>query len=440
MRRNNFIIYTLTSFPLIWFTSVILNLNGFDITRIATTIYIDAIVIYLFIVKRNDYHINIAIKTLIIAAIILIFQAINPFNIIYKNSFSMSQQIFISTTYLLLILFYISVINIFKNQIKAYLIGILYASLIIELFIILLMLFSTLNHILALSFNNIRILNQIQIIIIPSLFMLLSHLRNLKYKLLTYIAIILNLLLVMFTGARGVTYALTIIYLFYFFKNKNIYTKRISIKIIITVVVSVILYMILKDTPFIQNGHLKHFDILFNSDGRGVIYKTEFAMLSKPYYFFNAIGFSPHNIFYFGHFHPHNFLLYLANGGGVFIFIVLLILLFLFVYHTYNKAHFSIVILLSYILYSMVSGTYINPLSTLYFIIFLAVFFNKTRKLKKINTGTIAILIGIVILLNVLTLCTNTKYAIIDNKQHKHIICGEGIFIMNRKLLKRSAN
>ncbi len=440
MNKNYLHIYiSIVFFSILWCIAPLLNINSFNLVKIATTIYLLTSTSYLFIVKNSKYDLSYITKTILFIFLYTTLETMNTN--IEKYPFSMWQQLFISTTYLLLIFYYLAVKNSFKDKLKVYFIAIFHVSIIFEVFIILYMIFSSLNNSLTILFNNIRIYNQIQIILIPSLIIMLSFVKNIRLKLLLYNAIIFNFLILLFTGARGVTFTLVIVFIAFIIKNRGKHSKKIALQIFISSCISITIYTLLTYTSFLNNSNLKHFDMLLNPDGRLFIYKTELKMLLNANYLFKSIGFSPHKLFYFGHFHPHDLLLYIANGGGIFLFIFASIALFTIIVTAYKYFSFKTIILFAFILYSMFSGTYINPLAQFYFTIFLAIFYSTHKHVYTISRSTIMIMTSLLIttiLLNIVALDNNVRYALIHTKiqKRRYLKYGEGIFIMNVKLLK----
>lgn len=424
--------------------STIFHFNSYNIIRIAINIIIICFIIYSMLINKKRYYtINNNIIALLIILITTLLQTYNPLTNISDSIYNTLQQIFISTSFILYLIFFILVKDILKNKAKAFYISMLLSSLIIEVSILIVTYFNNFNHAIILLFYNIRILNQIQVIIIPSLYILFLYTKNKLFKLLTMNSIIFNLIILINTGARGTTISLIAIFLFYIFKTrKQDISKKLSILITSTILTSISIYLLLYHYNFFSHSDTTHFKMLFNTDGRMAIFKTEMLIFAHIKYYISAIGFTPHNTFNIGHFHPHNIFLYMLNGGGIIAAVLFFFITAKYFLHISSKQHLHIVIPIAYLLYSLVTGTVINPLLTLFILFYLVTFPLKIQDSKtlKIDTYYLKIFMLFIVVLNIYSLYGNLDYIHIYDKKHTHnkqSIYGEGFFITNINLLKK---
>lgn len=380
-KLNNLTLYFSALLLIHIFMSTII-FDSYSIDRLILSVSLSLFVFYKILFKTSSLkNINIIKNPFVIFFIYLMFQTY--FSTYINTPFEQTQQLFVSSTYLLATL--ISLLFLYSRyKIKDFLNLSFIASSIISLSLILYYFFNslngtcTLNDLILIFFKNIRVLNHLQTFIIPALGLLLYLSKDKVMRTLTLLILIFNVLLLIHTGARGSIYAIEFMYLILLISNLN---NKHLLKHILTLQ---IIYIFTAAVYFLSvyyamdNGNALHITEL-GANGRKEIYITVLPLLAEPKYIFEAIGFLSTDSALYGYFHPHNIFLFIYLGAGMvglIIFTILSIYYGLkiinkyFTFHTYKR--YYIAILIAVATHSMVSGLYVTPLTLILFMLYMA--------------------------------------------------------------------
>ncbi|WP_457748566.1 O-antigen ligase family protein [Sulfurimonas sp.] len=277
-------------------------------------------------------------------------------------------------------------------------------------------------------FKNIRVLNHLQTIVIPALalYMLIDY--DSRKRALITVALVLNFLLLLYTGARGTLYSVEAVFIFVFISNFNNKTSRNTIFIThLLFGTAVITYFLI---PSISGGgHSGHISEI-SSNGRMFIYKTIIPMIFDPSYFIDAVGFSSQDLAVTHFLHPHNIFLYVFLGTGTFGLVSFICFTIYIIYKTLKqyiakksiKDRYLYAIFASPLIHSLVSGIYTTPLTSLLYLYFLFIFLKKyTFTASKGKDNTIIQTINIfAIAIIVLTTGISLKENIFQKKKYQY--------------------
>ena len=337
--------------------------------------------------------------------------------------FEVEQQIFISVSYLSFTLLFL----IYKNtdlSISSYLETILYLNIIIISAMVITYFihfydkeYSLLNAIHT-YFENIRIFNHLQTIFISSLFISLSISKTKALKILTIILLSANFNLLLYTGGRGTIYAIVIAIIFLYFTSR----KKIDLKndILLFVGLFAINTVFFYTFNYLSLGSTSSHITNITLSGRALIYSTLIPLIVDPSYFLSAIGFSSQDIGVTHFLHPHNLFLYVFMGTGTIGLIVFFCLTLFYgikTYKQYAKAtdktdKYLLVILISVLAHSFVSGVYITPLTNILILFYLLLLYTryfKDKSLKSTNKKSITFSNTILLISVSITLAMSMK-------------------------------
>ena len=339
------------------------------------------------------------------------------FSLFINTEFEIYQQLYISASFILFISFFLYLRDE-EYSLSSYLSFILIISSIYSIFIVFRFVLAELSlyDSIIYYFRNIRFLNHLQTLIIPSLGLALLVSRTELQRIILNISLIVNFMLLFETGARGTFYALSFSYLYLYLRSKN--SKHIRnnlLQILFLFISSLVLYIavyyIFGDAN--KTNHLLN----LSSSGRVEIYKTLLPLIFDKEYFFSAIGFSSQDIALYGFLHPHNIFIYIFLGAGSFGLLLFIVIISKTFFHIYNECstsnslikHYIFTIFLALFIHAQVSGIYISPLTSiviLYFFFILYKYYKKAnlKKITSINQrNTIVYLIGLITLVLFLT-------------------------------------
>jgi len=367
---NPYFLISISIFIVSFISSNFLN-DSYSATRIIISIILSGYLFFEVIHKKGVVSLSLYKKIYILLFVYITLQAF--FSPYINTSFEHSQQLYIGTSYLLFITLFLS-LNSQKYSLTSYLYFISIVSSIYILAIAISFAFVELkvSDTIIYYFKNIRFLNHLQTLIIPSLGLGLLVSRKENVKTVLNILLILNFMLLFETGGRGSLYAILFSYLFLYLTNRN--SKHIQdnlIQIGILFVGSLILYMVIYYlfSSFDRINHLLDIE----SSGRVLIYKTVIPYIFDWKYIITAIGFSSQDFALYGFLHPHNLFLYIFLGAGS-LGLILFILIFFNSIWKLLKEYFStksiikrylFTIFLSLLIHSLVSGLYITPLTSI---------------------------------------------------------------------------
>jgi len=356
--------------------------DTYTIDRILVMLYMLFSILYLLLFNPKIAFRTNLLKSFLV--ILFIYTLIQSFTSPYINSsFEIKQQQFISITFLIYIIYY----QIHKTDTYStgdFLHLILVLSYMIFTVIIIdyaLSISSTDEYTLTQSihkyFKNVRVLNHLQTIMIPSLMLYFLDKKNILYESAAIFAILLHFLFVLYTGGRGTLYSVEAVILFVFISNyKNEQSRHIFYMVQSLLIFAVLIYY------FIPHGGSSTHITEVSSSGRMLIYKTVIPYIVDLKYSFTAVGFSSVDIAVTHFLHPHNIFLYIFLGSGTvglvsfIIFMIYIIIKILKHYFKNNNltTKYLLMIFFAPLIHSFVSGIYITPLTALLFIYFLIVF------------------------------------------------------------------
>jgi O-antigen ligase len=346
-----------------------------------------------------------------------------------NTNFEVVQQQFISITFLIYIIYY----QIHKNSTYS-LDDFLNLTLIVSYLIFCILALDyiisakelhdyTITDAILKYFKNIRVLNHLQTITIPSLALLLLTAKNFKQKSIISIAIFLQFLLLLHTGGRGTIYATESLFIFIFLTNIKSSVSKNTIFLVQAIFIAALLVITILPVVF-DNGNSGHvFET--SSNGRLDIYKTILPLLLDSKFLFSAIGFSSQDIAVTHFLHPHNILMYIFLGSGtigMIAFIIFTIYIGLKTLSCYFKKsaledRYLFAIFGSVFVHSLVSGIYITPLTSLLFIYFLIVFLKRYDIIKRgANKKG-----NFIVLANSILVITTVGYALLLMKENLDI-------------------
>jgi len=339
------------------------------------------------------------------------------FSIFINTEFEIYQQLYISASFLLFISFFLY-LREEEYSLSSYLYFILIISSIYSIFILFRFIEAELSFhdSIVYYFKNIRFLNHLQTLIIPSLGLALLVSKTELQRIILNISLIVNFMLLFETGARGTFYALILSYLYLYLRDKNSKHIRSNLLQILFLFISSLILYILVYYLFGDNNRFNHL-LNLSSSGRVEIYKTLLPLIFDKEYFFSAIGFTSQDIALYGFLHPHNLFIYIFLGAGSLGLLLFIIMIFKTFFNMYNECrtsssfvkHYIFTILLALFIHSQVSGIYITPLTSiviLYFFFILYKYYKKDnfKETTSINQRTISVyLIGLITLVLFLT-------------------------------------
>ncbi len=359
--------------------------DSYSLDRISITIYLIFSVTMAIVFRASQFkQFNILLSFLFLLFMFAFLESFLSIHI--DTAFEKLQQQYISATFLLYMFYY------FTQRDTAYsLKNFLNLSLALTYIIFIAVLidysinlnthndYSITTSILK-YFKNIRVLNHLQTIMIPTL-ILYMHIEKRRFaNMAITAAIAINVLAVIYTGARGTAYAVEfalLLLLISSFKNTQL---RINIYKAHAIFLATILIYILISSSAAGANSLHITDI--SSNGRLHIYTTTLPYLFDTNCFFNAIGFSSQDLAVTHFLHPHNILLYVFLGtgtAGMLLFIVYLLfvgrkILVQYLHQDEVTDRYLLTVLIAALTHSFVSGLYITPLTALLFIYFILIF------------------------------------------------------------------
>jgi O-antigen ligase len=379
------------------------------------------------------------------------------FSIYINTSFEINQQQLISLTFLLYIIYY-KLHKSEKYSMENFLNLVLLISYIIFTAIIidyatnyLTMDTYTVKMSILKYFKNVRVLNHIQTIIIPSTVVYLLINKTTTKRFLIVNVLIINFILLLYTGARGTLYSIEVVFIFIFFTNfRNKTSRDIILRTHMYFVIAIIIYVAMQST--FGDGHSAHLSDI-SSDGRMFIYKTILPTIINQNYFINAIGFSSQDLAITHYLHPHNIFLYTFLGTGTLGLITFIIFSIYIIYESLKqyknkniKDKYLYMIFVAPLIHSLVSGIYITPLTSLLYIYFLFIFLKKYtinviefQSNTKFNQIANIFIISVTILLSGLLIKENIlqKNIYQYNKSEKKKLYHPGIMLYSDKIYTR---
>lgn len=359
--------------------------DSYSIDRISITIYLIFSIIIAAIFNTSLFkRFNILFSVLFFIGLYAFCQSF--FSPYIDTNFEKLQQHFVALSFMLYILYYFvhkETPYSLKNflDLALTLTYIIFATLLIDYAIN-----SSTNSDYSFTtsilkyFKNIRVLNHLQTIIIPTL-VLYMHIekRPLLNKVIAA-AIAINTIAVIYTGARGTAYAVETTLLLLLVSNfKNIQVRNNIFKTHLLFITAALFYVAVSSS--ITNANSLHITDI-SSNGRMHIYTTTLPYLIDKSYILNAIGFSSQDLAVTHFLHPHNILLYIFLGTGtlgLLVFVVYLAIVAKKMLTYYFKSdevtdRYLLGVFAAAFIHSLVSGLYVTPLTAMLFIYFLLVF------------------------------------------------------------------
>ncbi len=423
--QSKVILYSLYSIFLLHFilSSLIYDIYTIDRIMVTSLISFSLIATLIFNINlfRDNYILSNRYFILFIAAIVLAF--ISP----HINSFfEVEQQVFISISYALILVSFTVYKKIgFRLTHHMYIVIFITVASTLFLTVNLLNTDNNLLQTIRVYFNNIRILNHLQTIIIPSLGLLLLIIKSKKSYLFVASLLVLNIMLLIETGARGSIYAISIAYLLFTLTNLSNKSALRHIKelLFLAVLASILYYLF---ALFLSNGSNSEHIGDFSLNGRMLIYTTILPKILDPNFIFTPMGFSTQDIAVTHFLHPHNIFLYMFMGLGTLGLIAFIGVTYLYVInalkryfkHTSLVKRYMLITICSVLIHSMVSGLYITPLTSILFLSYLLVIAKHySTATSSPNLSTTKFIINVVIVVMVATLAMTM---LIDNIKLKH--------------------
>jgi len=353
--------------------------DSYSVARVSVTILF-SLLLTIKVISKPLVFLNMYKNIFFLLLLYALFESI--FSSYISTPFEHLQQEYIAISYILFITTFYALKGD-KYTLRSYLLFISLVSILYFLFILFTFLYDafSIKDSVIYYFKNIRFLNHLQTLIIPSLGLALFLSKKESYKAFFTLLLILNFLLLIETGGRGSFYSLLIVYFLFFLTNLQ--TPRVKNNILLVgsiFVISLFLYISIHFL-FIDKDIVNHI-LDASSSGRINIYKTLTPLVFQGDFFFSAIGFSSQDIATYGYLHPHNLFLYVFLGIGSFglvLFISGLLYYASLIVSEYLKSQNSIkkylfIILMALFIHSLVSGVYITPLISVVFLYFMILF------------------------------------------------------------------
>jgi len=395
--KNPLIVMMITSLVVL-ITSGLYSVSVHNNIRIFLSFAFSVYLFYRIFFKKNIVTISLN------SIVLLSFVFIGLLQLQLSNNFiSYDEKIlhaFILITYLsLLLIFILSLSNNQQEECKNIQIKSVVLLQII-LFISLLSVFllnDSFKESIDMFFENIRILNNIQAVTIPFLFLVLLQ-RNIVYKTLAFILLSINIFILIESTSRAVILSLLLSYFIIYLNNKDRIKSidreaLVSVFLIFTISVMafLIMHLYLDDLNSKENHILES---LHHTSGRLDMWKEELKVLFLDTNIFQAIGFASESKFTFPNAHPHNIVLFFMNGLSVFfgLFFISHISykLFLFLRKTrnafdINSEYFHIsASVLTFFFVSLFSGIYFNQIAI--FVLMISISILQENLYQNVNT------------------------------------------------------
>lgn len=419
--------------------------DTYTIDRILVTMYMSIFIAYTVITVKEPMVNNIFKNPFFYFGLYCIAQAfVSPY---IKGNFEEHQQILIGSLIVLFIYFTnLSISSYFREKDFAALV--LFSSALIALLLSLDSIYftiaSTKNYTMYQSiikyFKNTRVLNHLQIFIIPILFIFFVTGKK-NIKILASILTIFNGYLIAYTGARGLFITLLIVSAVFYGTVSNKTIKK-NFHIFSTMIIAGMFLCFLQIIIMHNNiGNVYNF-VNHTTSGRMEIYKTILPYIINIKYFLPAIGFSSQDIAVTHLLHPHNLFLYVFLGAGTlgmiyFLFIAVSTLVILGREYLSTQSWSTKIMylnILSFFIYSMVSGVYITPLT--YFYVALNILsiaeknkvrFSSMHYIVAKFVSIVTILISLFFLLSAIS--DSQRYNEINRTSHKTTIYHIGVIL-----------
>ena len=397
MRHNNALFSGSIIIFLITFIVSNFIYDSYSVARVLVTVLFSWIVIMKVIFNSSSFKFITVYSNIFILLFAYAFLQ-SYFSPYISTEFEHIQQEYIAVSYILVTITFLILKNE-KYSLLSYLSFISLLSVVYMLFFLYSFIVDNLSiyDSIVYYFKNIRFLNHLQTMIIPSLGLGLILCKKELYKTFLILLLMLNFMLVFETGGRGSFYSISCVYLFLYLSNFK--SKRVKENILLIVGVFLVSLAVYIAIYFIFDNIGSQNHILdLNVNGRMNIYKTLFPLLLENGFFLFSIGFSSQDFALYGYLHPHNLFLYIFLGMGLFGLLVFIGYLFYYMikilaeyfYTTSLVKKYLLIIFMAGFIHSLISGVYITPLTSLlllYLFLMLEKYYLKSQKTYHLYWG-----------------------------------------------------